>query len=112
MPLALAPEDDPIKDELKRLLEQKEDIDVQAHKEVRRILWTGLGLAVGQVGLFFRLTFWEFSWDVMEPITYFFHQHYYSYMLCLLPVHFKRSHIPRSDEEAFSLQAEKIVIEP
>ncbi|KAK8286597.1 hypothetical protein V6Z11_D08G301500 [Gossypium hirsutum] len=71
VPLALAPEDDPIKDELKRLLEQKEEIDVQAHKEVRRILWTGLGLAVGQVGLFFRLTFWEFSWDVMEPITYF-----------------------------------------
>ncbi|MBA0561959.1 hypothetical protein Golob_018749 [Gossypium lobatum] len=71
VPLSLAPEDDPIKDELKRLLEQKEEIDVQAHKEVRRILWTGLGLAIGQVGLFFRLTFWEFSWDVMEPITYF-----------------------------------------
>ena len=24
-----------------------------------------------QVGLFFRLTFWEFSWDVMEPIAFF-----------------------------------------
>ncbi|KAL1076000.1 hypothetical protein V6Z11_D10G000300 [Gossypium hirsutum] len=47
------------------------NISFGAHKEVRHILWTGLGLAVGQVGLFFRLTFWEFSWDVMEPITYF-----------------------------------------
>ncbi|KAH9618167.1 hypothetical protein KSS87_000264, partial [Heliosperma pusillum] len=24
-----------------------------------------------KVGLFFRLTFWEFSWDVMEPIAFF-----------------------------------------
>lgn len=71
VPLALAPEDDPTRDELKRLQEKKEEIDVLAHKQVRRILWTGLGLAVVQVGLFFRLTFWEFSWDVMEPIAFF-----------------------------------------
>ena len=71
VPFALAPEDDPIRDELKRLHEKKEEIDVLAHKQVRRILWTGLGLAVVQVGLFFRLTFWEFSWDVMEPIAFF-----------------------------------------
>ncbi|KAG7035330.1 Calcium uniporter protein 6, mitochondrial [Cucurbita argyrosperma subsp. argyrosperma] len=54
-----------------KLQEKKEDIDVLAHKQVRRILWTGLGLAIVQVGLFFRLTFWEFSWDVMEPIAFF-----------------------------------------
>ncbi|KAE8655740.1 Calcium uniporter protein 5 [Hibiscus syriacus] len=72
VPLALSPEDDdPIRDELKRLQEKKEEIDVQAHKQVRGILWCGLGLAVVQVGLFFRLTFWEFSWDVMEPIAFF-----------------------------------------
>ncbi|CAA3022438.1 calcium uniporter 5, mitochondrial-like [Olea europaea subsp. europaea] len=71
VPLALLPEDDPSKYELKKLQEKKEEIDVLAHKQVRRILWTGLGLAVFQVGLFFRLTFWEFSWDVMEPIAFF-----------------------------------------
>ncbi|KAJ4829823.1 hypothetical protein Tsubulata_025334 [Turnera subulata] len=71
VPLALTPEDDPLRDELKRLVEKKEKIDVLAHKKVRRILWFGLGLAVVQVGLFFRLTFWEFSWDVMEPIAFF-----------------------------------------
>ncbi|XVF37344.1 hypothetical protein REPUB_Repub19eG0137800 [Reevesia pubescens] len=69
--LALAPDDDPIRYELKRLQKKKEEIDVLAHKQVRRILWTGLGLAVVQVGLFFRLTFWEFSWDIMEPIAFF-----------------------------------------
>ncbi|KAA3471778.1 calcium uniporter protein 6, mitochondrial-like [Gossypium australe] len=71
VPLALTPEDDPIRDELKRLQEKKEEIDVLAHKQVRRILWSGLGLAMVQVGMFFRLTFWEFSWDVMEPIAFF-----------------------------------------
>lgn len=71
VPLALTPENDPRREELKRLQEQKEELDKIAHKQVRRILWTGLGLAVTQIGLFFRLTFWEFSWDVMEPITFF-----------------------------------------
>ncbi|XP_010541711.1 PREDICTED: calcium uniporter protein 6, mitochondrial-like [Tarenaya hassleriana] len=71
VPLALTPEDDPTRDEFNRLKVLKEEIDVQAHREVRRILWCGLAYAVVQVGLFFRLTFWEFSWDVMEPITFF-----------------------------------------
>ncbi|GER28148.1 hypothetical protein STAS_03907 [Striga asiatica] len=71
VPLSLLPEDDPCKNELKKLQEKKDEIDMLAHKQVRRILWTGLGFAVVQVGLFFRLTFWEFSWDVMEPIAFF-----------------------------------------
>ncbi|KAJ4978454.1 hypothetical protein NE237_009234 [Protea cynaroides] len=71
VPLALTPEGDPRRDELKRLQKKKEEIDMLAHKQVRRILWSGLGFAVVQVGLFFRLTFWEFSWDVMEPIAFF-----------------------------------------
>ncbi|CAL5392612.1 unnamed protein product [Camellia sinensis] len=64
-------EDDPRRDVLKKLQEKKEEIDMLAHKQVRRILWSGLGLAIMQVGLFFCLTFWEFSWDVMEPIAFF-----------------------------------------
>ncbi|KAJ7964353.1 Calcium uniporter protein, mitochondrial [Quillaja saponaria] len=71
VPLALTSENDPMRNELKNLLEKKEEIDVLAHKQVRCILWSGLGLALVQVGLFFRLTFWEFSWDVMEPIAFF-----------------------------------------
>ncbi|XP_051143300.1 calcium uniporter protein 5, mitochondrial-like isoform X2 [Andrographis paniculata] len=71
VPLTLLPDDDPCWDEFKKLQEKKEEIDMLAHRQVRRILWTGLGLAVAQAGLFFRLTFWEFSWDVMEPIAFF-----------------------------------------
>ncbi|OEL13315.1 Calcium uniporter protein 5, mitochondrial [Dichanthelium oligosanthes] len=71
VPLALGPENDPRKEEFERLQGKKEEIDKLAHKQVRRILWSGLGFFMCQVGLFFRLTFWEFSWDVMEPIAFF-----------------------------------------
>ncbi|CAN7052906.1 unnamed protein product [Brassica rapa subsp. trilocularis] len=71
VPLGLNPEDDPAKVEFDKLRRMKEEIDVLAHKQVRKILWCGLGYSVVQIGLFFRLTFWEFSWDVMEPITFF-----------------------------------------
>ncbi|KAI4319365.1 hypothetical protein MLD38_032969 [Melastoma candidum] len=71
VPIELTAEDDPIRDELKALQEKKEEIDVMAHKQVRRILYVGLGLSVSLIMLFFRLTFWEFSWDVMEPIAFF-----------------------------------------
>ncbi|XP_029120568.1 calcium uniporter protein 6, mitochondrial [Elaeis guineensis] len=71
VPLALAPQNDPRIEELKQLQRKKEEIDMLAHKQVRRILWSGLGFFIVQVGLFFRLTFWEFSWDVMEPIAFF-----------------------------------------
>ncbi|CAI8597092.1 unnamed protein product [Vicia faba] len=71
VPLALTSDDDPMRDELKKLQDKKIEIDMLAHKQVRRVLWSGLGFGVFTVGLFFRLTFWEFSWDVMEPIAFF-----------------------------------------
>ncbi|KAH6766107.1 calcium uniporter [Perilla frutescens var. hirtella] len=73
VPVALLGEDEEgaRKEELKKLQEKKEEIDMVAHKQVRRILWGGLALVVMQAALFFRLTFWEFSWDVMEPIAFF-----------------------------------------
>ncbi|CAF2082227.1 unnamed protein product [Brassica rapa subsp. narinosa] len=71
MPLDETPEEDQIKDEFNKLRNMKEEIDVLAHRQVRRILWGGLATAIVQIGLFVRLTFWEFSWDVMEPITFF-----------------------------------------
>ena len=71
VPLALTAENDPMREELKQLLEKKNDIDMLAHKQVRHVLWGGLGAGLLQLGLFFRLTFWEFSWDVMEPIAFF-----------------------------------------
>lgn len=71
VPLALAPEDDHRRQELERLWKEKEEIDRIAHRHVRIVLWTGLCCLSMQTALFFRLTFWELSWDVMEPIAFF-----------------------------------------
>ncbi|KAK1437001.1 hypothetical protein QVD17_02785 [Tagetes erecta] len=71
VPLALTPEDDPRREELRVLQAKQQEIDALAHKQVRCILWTGLGISLAQISLFFRLTFWEFSWDIMEPIAFF-----------------------------------------
>lgn len=71
IPLPWTPENDPRHEELNKLQKKKEEIDMLAHKQVRCILWSGLGFSIGQVVLFFRLTFWEFSWDVMEPVAFF-----------------------------------------
>ena len=40
-------------------------------RRTRRLLWTGLVFLMVQWGMLARLTFWELSWDVIEPITYF-----------------------------------------
>nr|ADE76323.1 unknown [Picea sitchensis] len=71
VPLELTAEDDPRRQELEKLQKEKEEIDRIAHKHVRRVLWSGLGSLSVVTILFFRLTFWEFSWDVMEPIAFF-----------------------------------------
>ena len=35
------------------------------------LTWLGLGLMGVQFGALARLTWWEYSWDIMEPVTYF-----------------------------------------
>eukprot|EP00250_Pteridium_aquilinum_P004545 c14748_g1_i1 orf=279-1382(-) len=71
MPLPLAVEDDPRNQEYEHLRKEKEEIDRIAHKQVRKMLWGAFGALSAQSVLFFRLTFWELSWDVMEPIAFF-----------------------------------------
>lgn len=34
-------------------------------------VWGGLGFMGLQFGILARLTWWEYSWDIMEPVTYF-----------------------------------------
>ncbi|EOA13784.1 hypothetical protein CARUB_v10026877mg [Capsella rubella] len=62
---------DPRKEELLQLETTKKCIDIKAKRIVKAELYCGLGfLAVQTIG-FMRLTFWELSWDVMEPICFF-----------------------------------------
>ncbi|OWM74494.1 calcium uniporter protein 4, mitochondrial [Punica granatum] len=57
--------------ELEQMEEQKLAIDRKARVHVQAELYSGLGLLVAQTLLFMRLTFWELTWDVMEPICFF-----------------------------------------
>ncbi|XP_057769941.1 calcium uniporter protein 2, mitochondrial-like isoform X1 [Salvia miltiorrhiza] len=50
---------------------QKAAIDREAKALVQRELLFGLGYFVVQTVALMRLTFWELSWDVMEPICFF-----------------------------------------
>lgn len=63
--------EDPRMKELEEMEKQKEVIDRRAEALVRRELWGGLGYLVVQTAAFMRLTFWELSWDVMEPICFY-----------------------------------------
>eukprot|EP00249_Psilotum_nudum_P013254 c24241_g1_i1 orf=320-1132(+) len=70
-PLPLPSENDLHFQQLQRLRRKREEIDKAAQRKVRSVLWSGLGVLTIQTALFIRLTFWELSWDIMEPITFF-----------------------------------------
>ncbi|CAN4079570.1 unnamed protein product [Withania somnifera] len=70
MPLAL-PNDPQLMKELQQMEEKKSAIDKKAESLAQRELWCGLGFFVIQTAAFMRLTFWDLTWDVMEPICFY-----------------------------------------
>ncbi|XAR73910.1 hypothetical protein NMG60_11008031 [Bertholletia excelsa] len=71
MPARAAQPDSQTLKELEEMEKQKTTIDKRAEYLVRRELWCGLGYLVVQTAAFIRLTFWELTWDVMEPICFY-----------------------------------------
>ncbi|PIN03755.1 hypothetical protein CDL12_23715 [Handroanthus impetiginosus] len=71
MSQSIAMPNDPRRQELAHLETEKALIDQKAQSQVRRELYFGLGFLALQTVAFMRLTFWELSWDVMEPICFF-----------------------------------------
>nr|CAD7427298.1 unnamed protein product [Timema monikensis] len=57
--------------ELKPLEEKRNELDHLSNRRTNVLTWVGLGLMSVQFGILARLTWWEYSWDIMEPITYF-----------------------------------------
>uniref|UniRef100_A0A0A9XL87 Calcium uniporter protein n=2 Tax=Lygus hesperus TaxID=30085 RepID=A0A0A9XL87_LYGHE len=57
--------------ELEPLEKQKMELDARASRKTNVMTWMGLGLMSVQFGILARLTWWEYSWDIMEPVTYF-----------------------------------------
>ena len=52
-------------------LQKKSQLVASAEKRTDMLTWLGLGLMGVQFGALARLTWWEYSWDIMEPVTYF-----------------------------------------
>ncbi|MED6128192.1 hypothetical protein PIB30_095217, partial [Stylosanthes scabra] len=68
---SIAKPNDPRRKELDQMEKQKALIDEKAKAQVKIELYCGLGFLTLQTLGFMRLTFWELSWDVMEPICFF-----------------------------------------
>lgn len=68
IPTCHSPSDPTIFQEMEK---EKAAIDKEAKALVQQELWCGLGYFLLQTTAFMRLTFWELSWDVMEPICFF-----------------------------------------
>ena len=61
-----------MKDDLGPLEESKKILDLQAERKANNLTWLGLGLMSVQFGILARLTWWEYSWDIMEPGMYIY----------------------------------------
>lgn len=68
---SMAIPNDPRKRELEEMEKKKGVIDRKAESQVKAELYCGLGFLMVQTLGFMRLTFWELSWDVMEPVCFF-----------------------------------------
>ncbi|XP_045903402.1 calcium uniporter protein, mitochondrial-like [Micropterus dolomieu] len=62
---------DNLKQELSPLEKIKAQLTHRAAFHTSRVLWTGMALLSVQGGALAWLTWWVYSWDVMEPVTYF-----------------------------------------
>jgi len=60
-----------IDSELKPLMIIRRKIEEECEIFSRRLIWLGFSALCIQMGFFMRLVWWDFSWDVIEPITYF-----------------------------------------
>jgi len=56
-----------LKDEIAPLENKKQTIVEKSLQRSKTWPWIGLGLMGIQFGAMARLTWWEYSWDIMEP---------------------------------------------
>ncbi|XP_031458812.1 calcium uniporter protein, mitochondrial isoform X2 [Phasianus colchicus] len=60
-----------LKEQLAPLEKVRLELSRKAEKRTTLVLWGGLAYMATQFGILARLTWWEYSWDIMEPVTYF-----------------------------------------
>lgn len=60
-----------LKNEFLPLYLKKKELDRRADRLATVGAWAGFGFLAAQWCFLARLTWWEFNWDIMEPVTYF-----------------------------------------
>ncbi|KAH9379692.1 hypothetical protein HPB48_020469 [Haemaphysalis longicornis] len=60
-----------VKEQLVPLEQKKQELMTLSRRRTTFLSWLGLGLMSVQFGVLARLTWWEYSWDIMEPVSYF-----------------------------------------
>ncbi|KAM8923897.1 calcium uniporter protein, mitochondrial isoform 2-T2 [Pelodytes ibericus] len=60
-----------LRGQLEPLEKARLEISRRAEKRTTWVMWGGLAYMATQFGILARLTWWEYSWDIMEPVTYF-----------------------------------------
>uniref|UniRef100_A0A8C6MN97 Calcium uniporter regulatory subunit MCUb n=1 Tax=Moschus moschiferus TaxID=68415 RepID=A0A8C6MN97_MOSMO len=62
---------DHLKGQLQPLEQMKARIEARSEAKISGLLWAGLAMLFVQGGAMAWLTWWVYSWDIMEPVTYF-----------------------------------------
>ncbi|XP_074198529.1 calcium uniporter regulatory subunit MCUb, mitochondrial isoform X3 [Camelus bactrianus] len=62
---------DYLKGQLQPLEQMKAKIEDRSEAKTSGLLWAGLAVLSVQGGAMAWLTWWVYSWDIMEPVTYF-----------------------------------------
>ncbi|XP_028975710.1 calcium uniporter protein, mitochondrial isoform X2 [Esox lucius] len=57
--------------QLRPLEKVREELSRKAERRTTWVMWGGMAYMATQFGILARLTWWEYSWDIMEPVTYF-----------------------------------------
>lgn len=60
-----------LKSEIEPMEKVKQELAIKCKKHTNRMIWLGLGAMSMQVGIMARLTWFDYSWDIVEPISYF-----------------------------------------
>jgi len=60
-----------LKRELAPLYRQKSILDEKSESQASWVMYAGLVYLTAQMAFLARLTWWDFNWDIMEPVTYF-----------------------------------------
>jgi len=60
-----------VRAKIKTLDEVKHILDHKAEAAANRRIWAGLSFPASLFAVLARFTYWEFSWDIVEPISFF-----------------------------------------